>query len=741
MTDRHPLDHRTAFERARPRLTAVSLGALLLLGGCAAQMEHRNGMGLLADGKAVEGVERLRRASAMEPDNVGYRMDFLNRRETILNEVLAKAEALRADGQPDAALAAYREALSLDNVNLRARTGLRAVEADRKADADVQTIERSLEAKQWAVAQDQVQRALKGNPQHPRLQDLKLDIDRRVEAERQGREERLAARAAFKRPVTLQFRDTPLKMVFEALAKVGNINIVVDREVKSDLRSTIFVKDASIEDALDVILLQNQLERRLLSSNTLLIYPATAAKVKELAELKVRTFQLSNVDVNFMASIIKTMVKTRDVVTDVKSNSLVMRDTPEAIALAERLIAANDLPDPEVMLEVEVLEVSSSRTSELGLKLPTALTLSVPTPATGGLTVGALRSMTRNDLLVSPLSATLNMMLQDGDATVLASPRIRSRNKEKARILVGDKLPIITNLISQQQAGQNSVVTGSIQYVEVGIKLEVESQVYGDGDVGIKLNLEVSNVTDTIQTESGRAYQIGTRGAQTALRLHDGETQVMAGLISDSDRTSALKVPGIGQMPLLGRLFSNNTDNVRKTEIVLSITPHIIRPQAIPNARDSDAWSGTDGSIRDSSLSLEPVAVVKAATPGGAAAASPAATTVNVAPAVVVQVPAAAPAKPADPAAQPAAVVPAAAATAAQPAAAAAPAAAPAAAATTATPPGARVSPTVPLQTRPGPNVPAGAGTLPGLPLITPRPLPMRPTTLPEPAAGATTKP
>jgi general secretion pathway protein D len=269
----------------------VSLGALLLLGGCAAQMEHRNGMGLLADGKAVEGVEKLRRASAMEPDNVGYRMDFLNQRDATLNAVLAKAEALRADGHPDAALAAYREALSLDNVNLRARAGLKAGEADRKADTDAQTIERTVEAKQWSLAQDQVQRALKGNPQHPRLQELKLDIDRRIEAERQGREERLAARAAFKRPVTLQFRDTPLKMVFEALAKVGNINIVVDREVKNDLRSTIFVKDASIEDALDVILLQNQLERRLLSSNTLLIYPATAAKVKELAELKVRTFQ------------------------------------------------------------------------------------------------------------------------------------------------------------------------------------------------------------------------------------------------------------------------------------------------------------------------------------------------------------------------------------------------------------------------------------------------------------------
>ena len=198
-------------------------------------------------------------------------------------------------------------------------------------------------------------------------------------------------------------------------------------------------------------------------------------------------------------------------------------------------------------------------------------------------------------------------------------------------------------------------------------------------------------------------------------------------------------------MPLLGRLFSNHSDNARKTEIVLSITPHIIRPQAVPDARDADAWSGTDGSIRDSALSLEPVAVVKAVTPGGAAAPSPAATTVNVAPAVVVQVPAAAPAKPANPVAQPGAVAPAAAATAvtpaAQPAAAAAPAATTATTATTATPAGTRVSPTVPLQTRPGPTVPTGVGTLPGLPLITPRPLPMRPTTLPEPAAGATAKP
>jgi general secretion pathway protein D len=599
----------------RPPLAPSTLALALLLGGCAADLAHREAMGLLSEGKTTEGVDGLRRASAMEPNNVSFRVDYLSQRDAAVGKLLDTAVEERQAGRTEVAAQRLREALRLDSTNERARVALQALELDRRNGQSMQNIERLVQANQTEAALEQVRRLLKDSPHHERALELQRTLEDRIESDRLAREEKLAARAAFKRPVNLQFRDAPLRMVFEAVAKVGNINVIVDRDVKADLRTTIFVKDASIEDALDVILLQNQLEKRVLNSNTLLIFPSSPAKLKELSELKVRSFQLSNIDVAFMANILKTMVKTKDLVTDAKTQTLVMRDTPEAIALAERLIAANDLPDAEVMLEVEVLEISTTRASEIGLKLPSSLTLTVPTPATGGLTLGGLRAVTRNDLLVSPLQATLNLMLQDGDATVLASPRIRSRNKEKARILVGDKLPIITNLISPQQAGQSSVVTGSIQYVEVGIKLEVEPQVYADGDVGIKLNLEVSSVTDTIQTDSGRAYQIGTRTAQSTLRLHDGETQVMAGLINDTDRNSAFKVPGVGQLPILGRLFSNNTDNARKSEIVLSITPHIIRPQAMPDIRNADAWSGTESSVRDRQLRIEPVAVLKAATP------------------------------------------------------------------------------------------------------------------------------
>ena len=338
------------------------------------------------------------------------------------------------------------------------------------------------------------------------------------------------------------------------------------------------------------------------------VYPAVAAKQKEYNELKVRSFQISNIDAAHVANLIKSLLKTKDIVTDARTNTLVMRDTVDAIAVAEKIVAANDVPDPEVMLEVQVLEVSADRLSSLGVKWPDSFALSTPSSAR---TVGDLKALTRNDLVASPLGVALNLMLQDTETNILASPRIRARNKEKARILVGDKVPVITNLLTPQQAGQTSVITGSIQYVDVGIKLEVEPQVYTDGDVGIKINLEVSNIAKTIETASGIAYQIGTRSAQTSLRLRDGETQVLAGLINDQDRSTASKVPGLGQVPGLGRLFSTNSGDATKREIVLSITPRIIRPQTLPEARVGDVWSGTESIVRERPLRLDPISTVR----------------------------------------------------------------------------------------------------------------------------------
>jgi general secretion pathway protein D len=159
----------------------------------------------------------------------------------------------------------------------------------------------------------------------------------------------------------------------------------------------------------------------------------------------------------------------------------------------------------------------------------------------------------------------------------------------------------------------------------VGIKLEVEPEIYTDDDVGIKLMLEVSNVTGVKETQSGTAYQIGTRSAQTSLRLHNGETQVLGGLIRNSDSDSAQRLPGFGQLPVMGRLFSNHRVEGGKTEVIVTITPHIVRPRAAPDIRNADAWSGSDATVRDRPLRLDPIGALKLGQPkpGPAAVPSP----------------------------------------------------------------------------------------------------------------------
>ncbi len=603
----------------RPRLPqrlAVLAGAALLA-GCAAQRLHDDGMKQIQQGQVPAGLQTLRQASDMEPSNARYRIDYMAQRALAVQAMLERADAARTGGRLDEAEAAYREALALDGNNDRALRGARLLVDQRRADSALAQTDRSVQAGQLEQGREIVRHALKQMPDNASLSARLRTLDERIETERAARERAQSAQSAFRKPVTLQFRDANLKMVFEALSRTSNINIILDRDVKSDLKTTIYVKDASVEDTIDLILLQNQLDKRVLNHNTMFVYPATAPKQKEYSELKVRSFQISNIDAAHVANVIKSLLKTKDIVTDARTNTLVMRDTAEAIAVAEKLVAANDVPDPEVMLEVHVLEVTADRLSNLGIKWPDSFGVSTPAATN---TYGELKALTRNDLLTTPLSVALNLMLQDTETNILASPRIRTRNKEKARILVGDKVPVITNLLTPQQAGQTSVITGSIQYVDVGIKLEVEPQVYVDGDVGIKINLEVSNIVKNVETASGIAYQIGTRSAQTSLRLRDGETQVLAGLINDQDRSTSSRVPGLGQVPIAGKLFSSTNSNAVKSEVVLSITPRIVRAQTLPEARTGDVWSGTESVVRERPLRLDPIGAART----GAGAAVPA---------------------------------------------------------------------------------------------------------------------
>jgi general secretion pathway protein D len=187
----------------------------------------------------------------------------------------------------------------------------------------------------------------------------------------------------------------------------------------------------------------------------------------------------------------------------------------------------------------------------------------------------------------------LTLRQQDGTTNVLANPRIRVKNREKARVHIGDRVPVITTTA----AATGGFISESVTYLDVGLKLEVEPVIYLEDDVGIKVGLEVSNIAREVRgvTSNTLTYQIGTRNAATNLRLRDGETQILAGLISDEDRRSASRVPALGELPVLGRLFSHTRDNTARTEVMLLITPRLMRTLARPDVRSIEFAAGTEG--------------------------------------------------------------------------------------------------------------------------------------------------
>lgn len=618
--------HTTAFRRF---LSVILIASTLL--GCAADRMHRQGLDLVGQGQDEAGLAKLEAAAKEAPDNVSFRSDLIQKRYQVLNRLLINADAERSAGHTEQAGKLYQRVLQIEGNNTRAKAGLAGLDMDQRHNEILTQVQTLYAKHDYDAAQGLLRGVLLENPERSEAKLLQRKINEQISHDAMAGP---VLRPEFRKSVSLQFRDANIKMVVEALSRTSGINILLDKDVRADLKTTIFVKDASVEDTLDLILLQNQMEKKVLSDNTVLIYPNIPAKIKEYQDLKIRTFQLVNADAKQMQVMLKTLLKTRDLYVDEKTNSIVMRDTPDAVRLAEKLIAAQDLPEPEVMLEVEVLEVTRARLTELGIKLPEQIAMSTGgTPATttvtnlpaGGvvtnttpaipLTLTTLKNINGDAINVSPLNASIDLRRESGDTNILASPRIRVRNREKAKILIGDRVPVITNSITPVSTG-TPVVTGTVQYLDVGLKLEVEPDIHLDDDVAIKVGLEVSTIVREVSSGPTLAYQIGTRSANTVLRLRDGETQVLAGLISDEDRKTAQKFPGLGDLPLIGRLFSSHKNDAKKTEIVLSITPHLTRPSQRPDAGNLEFWSGTDSTLRSRSLYTQPTRVAATETKG-----------------------------------------------------------------------------------------------------------------------------
>ncbi|MCQ9379960.1 secretin N-terminal domain-containing protein [Methyloversatilis sp. XJ19-49] len=607
----------TAFHPARLRALIFAFLAVTLV-GCATNQAFEDGKKALISGEQERALSLFEQATKEVPDNPEFRATFFRQREVAVSKLLAQAENARLAGRRDEATAALDKAQTLDPRNQRAQFIRDQMTRGVRHDAMVREARTLLERKDMGGAEARLRNVLEQDNTHTAAREMLREVE-------QARPKQTAPAelgGLFQKPVTLEFRDTSLRNVFEAIARSTGINFVFDKDVRPDLKVTLFVRNTTVAEVMRLILITNQLERSVLSDNTVLIYPNTAAKQREYKEMVTRTFFLVNAEAKQVQNLIKTVVKTKDIYIDERINLIVMKDTADAVRLAEQLVESVDVAEPEVMLEVEVLEVSSNKLKELGLDFPDQIGFGALRSQQQVIQQSTAAGVTSNVVQlpgqeiapgVVPLSdisdltgyisnpgLILNLRKQDGSANLLANPRIRVKNKEKAKVHIGEKLPVFTTTSTA-----NVGVSASVTYLDVGLKLDVEPLIHLEDDVDIKMTLEVSSVVREVQgPQSSLAYQIGTRSTATSLRLKDGETQILAGLISDEERSSASRLPGLGDLPIIGKLFSSERNSTNKTEIVLLITPRIVRNLNRPAHIMPALAAGTEAAVGAPSLSV-----------------------------------------------------------------------------------------------------------------------------------------
>ena len=563
---------------------------------------------LILKGDTATGIAKLQQLVKSYPENAQYRTNLKIQQSSQINTLLKTADDKSRLNLLSDAEVAYQQVLVLAQDNQRAQDGLRQLSLlqnhammltnaksafDKNDDDSALNILRSILAED---ANDLGARTL--------FEQIEIKQNKKITAIPQ-------IKTAYKKPITLELKNVPIKTVFELIGKTANINFIYDQELRVDLNTSIFVRNSSIEDVIQVILTSNQLGKKVLNDNTLLIYPLSRSQ--EYQEQYVRSFYLNSMDAKRAMNMIKTVVKSKDIYIDEKLNTLIMRDTAEAIQIAEKLIASQDMLEPEVMLEVEVMEINRKNLEAIGIKYPTQMSVGVQGKSTttdgvvtttpGRLTIAELKSFNSGlgVFSVSDPVLALNLLQQNTDTNLLANPQIRVKNREKAKIHVGDKIPVLTSI-----ANSTGFVSQTVSYIDVGIKLDVEPTILLQNRVSIKVGLEVSNVTDQVKTDSGvLAYTIGSRNANTILQLKDGETQILAGLFRDDSQNISNKVPGLSSLPFIGRLFADKNNDRRKNEIVLLITPRILHNIAPANAVYTLFPSGVNHASGRSTKALE----------------------------------------------------------------------------------------------------------------------------------------
>ena len=503
------------------------------------------------------------------------------------------------------AIEAFKQALSLEPSNLEHQSALAQALRYNEAQDRLIVGQKMLKGGRLEDAAEAFERALELDP------DLKAAQDGLVQLAEKQKSVSVPLSGS-KQPITLKFQSARTKEVFEVLARAVGINVLFEKDMKDD-PITIFVKDASFEEALNLMLTTQSLFIRRLTADTILVIPKTKAKLDQYQDLLIRTFYLSTAKAKDMVNLLRTMLETKRIFVNEDLNAIVMRDSADKVKLAERIILANDRKQSEVVFEIEVLEVDKTLSDKFGVNIAkqagaAVLPQSTPPPSSfpsGTTTLFTYQQLTSLNptsyLFTLPTSVLLDFLRSEATTKTLANPRVRVVNNKQAKINIGDKVPILlstTSVIPGTTTGipTQSTVT-SIEFKDTGIKLTVEPIIHLNQDVTLKLQLEVTRLGDLVTLQSNpliQQFKFGTRTAETSLSLKDGESVVLAGLIQPEERTTIQKVRGLGDIPVLGEIFKSTSRDVVTTDVILTIAPHIVRALELPPVDDQAFWSGTE---------------------------------------------------------------------------------------------------------------------------------------------------
>ena len=595
----------------------ILLACALLVAGCAAGRAFRSGEAAARGGNWDAAVEYYRLALQDEPDRPEYRIALERAMLNAARAHLAAARELQATGDLAGALIEYRQAYALDPSNGEAGVQIANLQ---------QELRERIEAAR-APAPIEAMRAQARQETQPTLLDPASD-----------------------ELLVLEFADTNLRDILDFLGNASGINVTYDEDFE-DVPASLNLGNVTFEEALVHLLSSYGAFYKVVNPRTILVVPDTPQKRAEYDDQAIRTFYISHGDVEELVALLTAVLRTPEMsvapqfVANTAANSLTVRASTSVLGIVEQVIAANDKPRAEIIIDVEILEVNRERAKQYGLDLSQYSLGAVfspegppggPPPAEGdnGATTseGAssgffnLNTISRGvsiaDFYTAVPAAVVNFLEQDTNTRLVAQPQLRGQEGTELTLNLGQEIPVPTTAFTPLAAGGASFnPLTSYTYRPIGVIISMTPRVTYENEIILDLEVENSTLGPSILVAGQSLPTFGTRNVVTRLRLRDGESNLLAGLLREQDRQTLKGIPGLMNVPILGRLFSSNDQSVTTTDIVMLLTPRIVRGHELTQQDLSPIHIGTQGNIGVTgpppSISVAPEATPAAAPPAG----------------------------------------------------------------------------------------------------------------------------